>query len=29
MILKVRNYAYKDWIVLDEVIKHIIMIFEC
>ena len=26
---KIKNYACKDWIVLDTIIKHSIMIFEC
>ena len=25
---KIKNYACKDWIVLDTIIKHSIMIFE-
>ena len=29
IMTKIKNYAYKDWIVLDVVIKHRIMIFEC
>ena len=26
---KIRNYARKDWIALDVIVKHIIKIFEC
>ena len=26
---KIKNYACKDWIVLDVIIKHSIQIFEC
>ena len=26
---KKKNYAYEDWIVLDLIIKHRIIIFEC
>ena len=29
IMTKIRNYARKDWIVLDIIEKHIIKIFEC
>ena len=29
IMTKVKNYACKDWIVLDLIIKHSIKIFEC
>ena len=29
IMTKIKNYACKDWIVLDAVIKHCIKIFEC
>ena len=29
IMTKIKNYASKDWIVLDVIIKHSIKIFEC
>ena len=29
IMTKIKNYACKDWIVLDVIIKHSIKIFEC
>ena len=29
IVTKIKNYACKDWIVLDLIIKHSIKIFEC
>ena len=29
IMTKIKNYASKDWIVLDVIIKHNIKIFEC
>ena len=29
IIIKIKNYACDDWIVLDAIIKHSIKIFEC
>ena len=29
IMTKITNYACKDWIVLDVIIKHSIKIFEC
>ena len=29
IIIKIKNYACQDWIVLDAIIKHSIKIFEC
>ena len=29
IITETKNYSFKDWIVLDVIIKHSITIFEC
>ena len=29
IMAKIKNYAFKDWIVLDVIMKHSIKIFEC
>ena len=29
IITKIKDYADKDWIVLDTIMKHSIKIFEC
>ena len=29
IMTKIKNYADRDWIVLDVIIKHSIKIFEC
>ena len=29
IMIRIKNYASEDWIVLDVIIKHSIKIFEC